>query len=116
MCFRHDTPRAIQKLIKTVHNEFHYGSASTFIELLDTTEDTVVAWRQHMMDNEMTKEGCPKTGKYIYESLCADFVAKHFTTFKSWATMASAALSRGRWTRLVYGQLLNPGWNPTATS
>ncbi|CAK0800819.1 unnamed protein product [Prorocentrum cordatum] len=73
MCFRHDAPRAIQKLVKTAHNEFHDGSASTFIELLDTTEDTVVAWRQHMMDNEMTKEGCPKTGKYIYESLCADF-------------------------------------------
>ncbi|CAK0885117.1 unnamed protein product [Prorocentrum cordatum] len=65
MCFRHDAPRAIQKLIKTAHDDFHDGSASTFIELLDTTEDAVVAWRQHTKDNEMTKEGRGITNEVV---------------------------------------------------
>ena len=50
MVFRKETPDNIQKHIKAVHNQFHSGSDSTFVELFDLVDEVEKAWHAHKKD------------------------------------------------------------------
>ena len=83
--FHPRTPKDVVKHLITSHNDFHHGSANTFVQRYKQVEEMEAAWSKHASSNNITISSCPSTGENRYEAQYSRFVQKNYPgTCSSW--------------------------------
>ena len=77
------TPDDILKWIKVQANEFHEGSAATFIEVLDEAAEAQAEWTVHADLSQIKVRTCPSHGEFRYEKQYSTFVEEKHDVFKN---------------------------------
>ena len=71
--------------IKQIQNEFHHGSAMTFVEFMEQAITAQADWEAHCWAKSITVQACPNHGNFRYDKLYEDFVMKKYgKVFKKW--------------------------------
>ena len=72
------------------HNAFHFGSGTTFLQILSSVQEIEAQWEKHKLDNSIRVKTCPKCGPYSYEKQYWSFVQPKHQIFKSWQMFDNA--------------------------
>ena len=76
------TPKDVQQWVKSKHNDFHAGSSTSFLELIDMTQDVEASWASYRTLNSITVDSCPKKGPHRYEAQHMKYISTKHKDYK----------------------------------
>lgn len=83
--FHPRTPSDVLSYLKCLHNEFHAGAATSFMEVYGSVEAVEAAWNTHKIEKGITARSCPTGGEQSYEKQYWRFVNETYPKqFKHW--------------------------------
>ena len=60
------------------------GAGTSFLELMEQTEEVEKSWGSYRSQNSITVDSCPKKGPYRYEAQYMKYIADKHKSYKIW--------------------------------